>query len=32
MEKLSYVAFLHFEADEWGGMEFLEAPKAKTDL
>ena len=29
LEKLSYVAFLHFEADEWGGMEFLNAPKAR---
>lgn len=29
LEKLSYVAFLHFESDEWGGMEFLKAPKAK---
>jgi flavorubredoxin len=28
-EKLAYVAFLHFESDEWGGMEFLKAPKAK---
>ncbi len=25
LEKLSYVAFLHFEADEWGGMEFLQS-------
>jgi flavorubredoxin len=23
------VAFLHFESDEWGGMEFLKCPKAK---
>jgi flavorubredoxin len=29
LEKLSYVAFLHFESDEWGGMKFLKAPKAK---
>jgi flavorubredoxin len=29
LDKLAYVAFLHFESDEWGGMEFLEAPKAK---
>jgi flavorubredoxin len=29
LEKLTYVAFLHFESDEWGGMEFLKAPKAK---
>ncbi|HMG39490.1 MAG TPA: hypothetical protein VK566_09945 [Nitrososphaeraceae archaeon] len=29
LEKLAYVAFLHFESDEWGGMEFLKSPKAK---
>jgi flavorubredoxin len=29
IEKLAYVAFLHFESDEWGGMEFLKAPKAR---
>lgn len=29
LEKLSYVVFLHFEADEWGGMEFLEAPNVR---
>ena len=29
LERLSYVAFLHFESDEWGGMAFLKAPKAK---
>jgi flavorubredoxin len=29
LEKLAYVAFLHFESDEWGGMDFLKAPKAK---
>ncbi len=29
LEKLSYVAFLHFESDEWGGMDFLKTPKAK---
>lgn len=23
------MAFLHFEGDEWGGMEFLKAPKVK---
>ncbi|PWU79366.1 MAG: hypothetical protein DLM72_17815 [Candidatus Nitrosopolaris wilkensis] len=28
LEKLSYVASLHFESDEWGGMEFLKCPKA----
>jgi len=26
LHKLAYVAFLHFESDEWGGMEFLKAP------
>lgn len=29
LEKLGYVAFLHFESDEWGGMEFLKCPKSK---
>jgi flavorubredoxin len=29
LEKLTYVVFLHFEGDEWGGMDFLKAPKAK---
>jgi flavorubredoxin len=29
LEKLAYVAFLHFESDEWGGMEFLRAPKVR---
>jgi flavorubredoxin len=29
IEKLAYVAFLHFESDEWGGMDFLKSPKAK---
>jgi flavorubredoxin len=29
IEKLSYVALLHFESDEWGGMKFLKAPKTK---
>lgn len=28
LEKLTNVAFLHFESDEWGGMDFLKAPKA----
>ena len=28
-EKLAHVAFLHFESDEWGGMEFLRAPNTK---
>jgi flavorubredoxin len=27
LEKLMYVAFLHFESDEWGGMDFLNHPK-----
>jgi flavorubredoxin len=30
LEKLVYVAFLHFESDEWGGMEFLKCPKASV--
>src|SRR5215212_7294551 len=25
LQKLTYVAFLHFESDEWGGMAFLES-------
>ncbi len=29
LERLTNVAFLHFESDEWGGMEFLKAPKAR---
>jgi len=29
LEKLTHVAFLHFESDEWGGMEFLKCPKAR---
>lgn len=29
IEKLAYVSFLHFESDEWGGMEFLESADAK---
>lgn len=29
LERLHYVAFLHFESDEWGGMQFLKAPNAK---
>jgi flavorubredoxin len=29
LDNLGYVAFLHFESDEWGGMEFLKSPKAK---
>jgi flavorubredoxin len=29
LQKLSYVSFLHFESDEWGGMEFLDSADAK---
>ena len=29
LEKLAYVAFLHFESDEWGGMEFLKSKDVK---
>jgi flavorubredoxin len=29
LQKLTYVAFLHFESDEWGGMAFLESADAK---
>jgi flavorubredoxin len=29
LEKLMHVAFLHFESDEWGGMDFLKAPKTR---
>src|SRR5574338_861103 len=29
LDRLAYVAFLHFESDEWGGMQFLQAPKTK---
>ncbi|MEO9363983.1 MAG: hypothetical protein ABI348_08795 [Nitrososphaera sp.] len=29
LEKLAHVAFLHFESDEWGGMEFLKSPDVK---
>ena len=29
LEKLAFVAFLHFESDEWGGMEFLNSADAK---
>jgi flavorubredoxin len=29
LEKLAYVAFLHFESDEWGGMAFLDSADAK---
>jgi flavorubredoxin len=29
LQKLAYVAFLHFESDEWGGMAFLDSADAK---
>ncbi len=29
LDKLENVAFLHFESDEWGGMQFLKSPKAR---
>jgi len=29
LEKLMHVAFLHFESDEWGGMDFLKSPKTR---
>jgi flavorubredoxin len=29
LNRLHYVVFLHFEADEYGGMQFLESPRAK---
>jgi len=29
LQRLAYVAFLHFESDEWGGMKFLESANAK---
>ncbi|HJT84188.1 MAG TPA: hypothetical protein VJ697_06875 [Nitrososphaeraceae archaeon] len=29
LQELTYVSFLHFESDEWGGMEFLESANAK---
>lgn len=29
LDRLSHVAFLHFESDEWGGMDFLKAPRAR---
>jgi flavorubredoxin len=29
LQKLTYVSFLHFESDEWGGVEFLESADAK---
>lgn len=29
LSRLDYVALLHFESDEYGGMPFLESPRAK---
>jgi flavorubredoxin len=29
LQKLAYIAFLHFESDEWGGMAFLDSADAK---
>ncbi len=29
LETLRNVAFLHFESDEWGGMDFLKAPRER---
>jgi flavorubredoxin len=29
LQKLTYVTFLHFESDEWGGMAFLDSADAK---
>jgi flavorubredoxin len=29
LQRLSYVSFLHFESDEWGGMAFLNSANAK---
>lgn len=29
LRKLQYVSFLHFESDEWGGMQFLQSPNAR---
>ena len=29
LQKLTYVSFLHFESDEWGGMAFLDSADAK---
>jgi flavorubredoxin len=28
LHRLTYVAFLHFESDEWGGMAFLDSADA----
>ena len=32
LAKLAYVSFLHFESDEWGGMEFLESARCKISM
>ena len=32
LQKLDYVSFLHFESDEWGGMEFLRICRCKTSM
>jgi flavorubredoxin len=32
LQKLAYVSFLHFESDEWGGMEFLESAGCKISM
>jgi flavorubredoxin len=29
MQKLTYIAFLHFESDEWGGMAVLDSADAR---
>jgi flavorubredoxin len=29
LQKLAYVAFLHFESDEWGGMAILDSADAR---
>ena len=29
LQKLAYVAFLHFESDEWGGMAFIDSADAQ---
>ena len=32
LQKLTYVAFLHFESDEWGGMAFLDSADAQLSM
>ena len=32
LQKLSYVSFLHFESDEWGGMAFLRFCRCKISM